>query len=75
MSEKQHEAAEAFLLREVWQLPEQAAALLFDLYGSWGRLAQIDRELPKFHLTQGIEKEVLHRASEARAKENALLEP
>ncbi len=66
--EKQHDAAEAFLLREVWQLPDQAAELLFDLYDSWGRLAQIDRELPKFHLTQGIEKEVLYRASEARAK-------
>lgn len=68
MGEKHHEAAEAFLLREIWQLPDQAAALLFDLYHAWGRLAQIDRELPKFHLTQGIEKEVLYRASEARAK-------
>jgi tetratricopeptide (TPR) repeat protein len=63
IAEKQHEAAEAFLLREIWQIPQETAALLHELYQSWGRLPTLQQELPKFHLTRGIEKEILHRAA------------
>jgi hypothetical protein len=65
VAQKEHEAAESILMREVWQLPNEAAALLFELYQSWGRLADIQQELRKFHLTGGIEKEVLYLASKA----------
>ena len=39
--------------------------MIFELYESWGRLADIQQELRKFHLTGGIEKEVLYRTSKA----------
>ncbi|MBV6500461.1 MAG: Lipopolysaccharide assembly protein B [Prosthecobacter sp.] len=65
ISQKEHEAAETLLVRDLWQLPNEAAGLLFELYQSWGRLADIQQELRKFHLTGGIEKEVLYLASKA----------
>ena len=65
ISQKEHESAETLLVRDLWQLPNEAAGLLFDLYQSWGRLADIQQELRKFHLTGGIEKEVLYLASKA----------
>ncbi|WP_146851470.1 hypothetical protein [Brevifollis gellanilyticus] len=63
ISQKEFEAAETCLMKDVWMLPHDAAALLFELYESWGRLADVQQELRKFHLTGGIEKEVLYRAS------------
>lgn len=63
--QKEHEAAETCLMKDIWLLPHDAAALLYELYESWGRLADIQQELRKFHLTGGIEKEVLYRASKA----------
>jgi len=65
IAQKEHEAAETVLRHDVWMMPQDAAALLFELYESWGRLADIQQELRKFHLTGGIEKEVLYRASKA----------
>jgi predicted Zn-dependent protease len=60
-----HEAAEAFLMRHHWAITGEAAArVLFELYHSWGRLASLKAELPKFHLPPGVEKEVLFLASQ-----------
>ncbi|MES2594585.1 MAG: hypothetical protein V4662_04580 [Verrucomicrobiota bacterium] len=65
IGQKEYEAAETCLMKDVWMLPTEAAALLFELYEAWGRLADVQQELRKFHLTGGIEKEVLYRASKA----------
>jgi|JI6StandDraft_1071083.scaffolds.fasta_scaffold00356_4 tetratricopeptide (TPR) repeat protein len=65
IAQKDYEAAETCLLRDVWMLPNEAAAVLFELYAGWGRLADIQQELRKFHLTAGIEKEVVYRAAKA----------
>lgn len=60
---REFEAAETCLMRDVWSMPNEAAAVLFDLYSAWGRLADIQQELRKFHLTGGIEKDVIVRAA------------
>lgn len=65
ITQKEHEAAETSLLHDAWMMPQDAAAVIFELYESWGRLADIQQELRKFHLTGGIEKEVLYRSSKA----------
>jgi len=59
MRQKQFEAAEAFLLRRSWAMPEESGKLVFELYQSWGMLADIERELPKFRLPGAARKEAL----------------
>lgn len=54
-----HEAAELHLMKQHWALVGESAALIFELYQSWGKLASVEKELPKFHLPAGVEKEVL----------------
>ncbi len=63
--QRQFEAAESYLMHHLWQLTDTAAALLFELYNAWGRLADIRAELRKFQLPGGIEKEVLFLAAKA----------
>ena len=63
IEENAFEAAEVFLLRHHWALPGETAPLLVDLYRAWGKLDQITREVRKYHLPGGIEKEVLFLAS------------
>lgn len=62
---REYETAETCLRHHVWTMPNEAAAVLFDLYAAWGRLADIQQELRKFHLTGGIEKDVIVRAARA----------
>jgi len=57
--QRDFEAAEAFLLRMNWALPDEAAKLVFELYQSWGRLAGVAAELPKFHLPSAVRQEIL----------------
>ena len=59
------EVAEDFLRRHNWALPGETAALLAELYRAWGRLEAIAAELPKHHLPDGVEKEVLFLATRA----------
>lgn len=53
-----HEQAEGYLLRQAWSFPGEAAKLIFELYQAWGKLASLEKELPKFHLPGGVEHEV-----------------
>ena len=57
---RQHEfeSAEQLLMQHYYGFIPQSAALVVNLYRSWGRLDQLDRELPKFYLPLGVEKEV-----------------
>ena len=59
MRQQDFEAAETFLMRLNWAMPTESAKLIFELYQSWGRLADIEKELPKFHLPGGVKKEIL----------------
>lgn len=65
IQQREFEAAETSLMRSIWMLPGEAPKLLFDLYSAWGRLSDVRAELKKFHLTGGIEKEVLFLAAQA----------
>ncbi len=56
--QRDFEAAEAFLMRMNWALPNESAKLVFELYQSWGRLAGIETELPKFHLPGAVKQEI-----------------
>lgn len=60
-----HAQAETFLLRQHWTLPNDTAALIVELYQSWGKLETLRTELPKYHLPRGIEKETLFLAHQA----------
>jgi tetratricopeptide (TPR) repeat protein len=53
------EAAEIFLMRMHWTMPTESAKLIFELYQSWGRLTDIEAELPKFRLPGGMKQEIL----------------
>lgn len=53
------ETAEVFLMKNQWVMVNDTANLLFELYQSWGKLKSIEAELPKFHLPDGLQKEVL----------------
>lgn len=65
--QRDFEAAEAFLMRMSWALPEEAAKLVFELYQSWGRLDGIAAELPKFHLPGAVRQEILFLARQTTA--------
>lgn len=75
IAQKEYEAAETCLLRDVWMLPNEAAEILFALYQSWGRLADIQQELRKFHLPGGIEKEVLYLAAKELGAKPPVMAP
>ncbi len=56
------EAAERLLMRNYYAFIPQTAGLVVSLYREWGRLDQLDQELPKFYLPSGVEKEVRFQA-------------
>ncbi|MDB6117854.1 MAG: Cytochrome c-type biosis protein CcmH/NrfG, partial [Verrucomicrobiaceae bacterium] len=60
----QPEAAERLLMAHYYGFIPQTAKLVVSLYKEWGRLDQLDRELPKYYLPQGVEKEVRFLARE-----------
>lgn len=62
---QEYEAAETLLIRRNWAMPALTAKLIFELYQSWGRLAGMEAELPKFHLPGAVLKEVLFLARQA----------
>ncbi len=68
MRQQDFEAAEIFLMRMNWTLPAEAAKLIFELYQSWGRLTDIETELPKFRLPEGVKQEILFLARRTTAK-------
>ncbi|WP_409214471.1 tetratricopeptide repeat protein [Prosthecobacter sp.] len=68
MRQREFDAAEAFLIRQNWVVPNEAAKLVFELYQSWGRLAGIETELPKFHLPGAVKQEILFLTRHATAK-------
>lgn len=55
---RDHEAAEAALVKESWVVVGDAAKLVFALYRDWDKLDALDAELPKFYLPGGVDKEV-----------------
>ena len=63
--QQRFEAAEAFLMRRNWAMPEESAKLVFELYQSWGMVAGIERELPKFRLPGAARNEVLFLARQS----------
>jgi tetratricopeptide (TPR) repeat protein len=67
---RQHdfEAAEIFLMRMHWTMPAESAKLIFELYQSWGRLTEIEAELPKFRLPGGVKQEILFLTRQTTAK-------
>lgn len=67
---RQHdfEAAEIFLMRMHWTMPAESAKLIFELYQSWGRLTQLEAELPKFRLPGGVKQEILFLTRQTTAK-------
>ena len=56
------EGAEQLLMKHYHGFIPQAAGLVLDLYRAWGRLSQLDLELPKFYLPSGVEREVRFQA-------------
>lgn len=70
-----HEIAEIHLMKHHWALVNDTAALIFELYQSWGKLASIETELPKFHLPAGIEKEVLFLSRRAQGLPPSVIQP
>ncbi|MDB6007588.1 MAG: Cytochrome c-type biosis protein CcmH/NrfG [Prosthecobacter sp.] len=68
MRQQDFEAAEAFLMRMNWAMPNESAKLIFELYQSWGRLAGVELELPKFHLPGGVKQEILFLTGQATAQ-------
>lgn len=66
------ETAERLLMRHYYAFIPQTAGLVVSLYREWGRLDQLDQELPKFYLPPGVEKEVRflsRKEEEGRMKE------
>jgi hypothetical protein len=57
--------AESYLMKNLWMSPSESAAILHELYLAWGRLADMQAELNKFHLPTGIEKEALFLAAKS----------
>lgn len=69
------DAAEAFLMRMSWAMGAESAKVIFELYQSWGRLAGIEAELPKFRLPGAVRKEVLFLARQATAASTTTPQP
>ena len=69
------ETAEVYLLKNHWTMVNETADLIFELYQSWGKLASIETELPKFHLPEGIQKEVLFLSRRALGLPQPSLQP
>lgn len=68
MRQQDFEEAEAFLMRMNWTMLAESAKLIFELYQSWGRLAGVETELPKFHLPGGVKQEILFLTRQTTAK-------
>ncbi len=68
MRQQNFEAAEIFLMRMNWTMPAESAKLIFELYQSWGRLGDIETELPKFRLPGGVKQEILFLTRQTTAK-------
>ncbi len=66
--QREFDTAEAFLMRMNWAMPNESAKLIFELYQSWGKLADIETELPKFHLPGAVKKEILFLTRQPPAK-------
>mgnify|MGYP003669399512 CR=1 FL=1 len=64
--QRRFEEAETFLLNRLSMIPSDAANILLELYTAWSKLDVIGKELPKFHLASGIEKELLFRVEQQR---------
>jgi hypothetical protein len=58
IKQRDFEAAESSLMHHYTTFMPDAARLMVKLYREWGRLDQLDRELPKFFLPEGVAKEV-----------------
>ncbi|MFO1485041.1 MAG: hypothetical protein U1F71_16900 [Verrucomicrobiaceae bacterium] len=63
--QREFEAAETWLMRMGWAMPDELAKLVFELHQSWGRLAGLEGELGKFRLPGAVRKEVLFLARPA----------
>lgn len=63
--QRQFEAAEAYLMRMNWTMPAESAKLIFELAESWGKLAALESELPKFQLPGAVKKEILFLRNQA----------
>ncbi|MCW0218159.1 MAG: hypothetical protein OJI67_07530 [Prosthecobacter sp.] len=70
-----HELAELYLMKHHWEMVNESANLIFELYQGWGKLASIQEELPKFHLPAGVEKEVLFLSNRAQGLPPPTLQP
>jgi tetratricopeptide (TPR) repeat protein len=55
--QKDFDAAESFLMRMQWAMPGEAAKLVFELHAAWGKLSNLDAELPKYRLPTGTVRE------------------
>lgn len=55
--QKDFDAAESFLMRMHWAMPGEAAKLVFELHAAWGKLSNLDAELPKYRLPTGTVRE------------------
>jgi Tfp pilus assembly protein PilF len=58
IKQRDFEAAESSLMHHYTTFMPDAARLIVKLYRDWGRLDQLDRELPKFFLPEGVAKEI-----------------
>jgi hypothetical protein len=56
--QRDFEGAESLLAKNYSSFMPEAAKLIVKLYRDWGRLDQLDHELPKFFLPEGVTKEV-----------------
>lgn len=70
LRQQNFEAAETFLMRMNWAMPNESAKLIFELYQSWGKLADIETELPKFLLPGGVKQEILFLSRQAATQPN-----
>ncbi len=62
--QRKFEAAEKELVRTYHGFIPKAAPLIVELYRTWGRTEQLGREMVKYHLPAGLEKEVLFLAKQ-----------
>ena len=58
IGQKAFEAAETLLLQNYGSFIPESAAMIVKLYREWGRLDQIEAEMPKYFLPEGVTLEV-----------------
>lgn len=68
VSQREFEIAETFLMRMNWAMPAESSKLVFELYQSWGKLNDLEKELPKFHLPGAVKKEIFFYTRQLSAK-------